>query len=411
MMLKIRPQRGRLDCEGVGPTGELQPRIMKASTQSEANGRRGLLPAILLSAICACVLAGILVAGLWPFHAPLNDVRWLGASNGLSFGKNGSIVSAGLFGTNPSQAGNSCTLEIWLEPHRVDYAGTILAFYQPTDRSTSFSLRQSLGDLKLERRAQDESPKKAKMFVDVFSSLKPVFVTVSSGESGVAIYADGILVRKSSNFKVASSDLTGTLVIGNAPSTADSWSGRVRALAVYDREFLAPEVSQHFLDWTKGKQPVTSDVAIASYRFDEGKGNVVHSRVPSAPNLLIPERFFVLNQQFLEPPWDEFFPGWNYWEDVAINIGGFIPLGLCFGAYFSAIKRIKRATWLTIPFGFAVSLTIEVLQSLLPTRNSGMTDLFTNTFGTALGALMWSWRAKHNWFTLGSSSSIVPTKN
>ena len=86
------------------------------------------------------------------------------------------------------------------------------------------------------------------------------------------------------------------------------------------------------------------------------------------------------------------------WEDVAVNIGGFIPLGFFFGAYFSATRRIKRAIWLTIGMGFVVSLTIEVLQSFLPTRDSGMTDLFTNTLGTALGALLWMWSMKLNWF-------------
>jgi hypothetical protein len=390
---------------------------MKAPTRSAPDGGLGLLPTILLSAICACVLAGILVAGLWPFHAPRNEVSWLSTGNGLSFGKHGSIVSAGRFRASSLQERNAGTVEIWLDPHRVDYAGTILAFYQPTDRSTSFSLRQSLGDLKLEWITPDESPKKkkAKLYVDVFKDLKPVLVTISFDEAGVAIYVDGILVRKSSNFRILRSDLNGQLVLGNAASTADSWAGQVRALAIYRRELQASEVLQYFAAWTEGRppatNPATNEDTIASYRFDEAKGNVVHSQVASAPNLVIPERFFVVNQQFLERPWDEFFPGRSYWEDVAVNVVGFIPLGVCFGGYFAIVRRVKRATWLTIAFGLAVSLTIELLQSLLPTRNSGMTDLFTNTFGTFLGAILWAWSAKQNWFMLGIGSLTVATKN
>ena len=360
---------------------------------------------MLLRAVCAFILLGILVAGLWPFHAPRNEVSWLSQRNGLLFGKYGSIVSAGPFKAHLPRPDRSCSLEIRLEPSRVKASGTILAFYWPESQVVPFALRQSLGDLELLRRSDDplHDAKRVKLYVDdlFLSHQQPVLVTISAGQSGATIYADGALVKKAPNFRLSSEELTGQLVIGNAPATTDEWAGQVSGLALYDRELTVDEVSKHYESWTKGKQAslAESDGAVAYYLFNEGEGNVVHNRVDPATDLLIPERFFVLHEEFLERPWNEYRPDWNYWKDVGINITGFIPLGFFFCAYFLSVRTTKRAVLSTIAFGLAVSLTIEVSQAFLPTRDSGMTDVITNTLGTALGAIVCSWVAQHEWLT------------
>lgn len=359
---------------------------------------------MLLRAVCALILLGILVAGLWPFHAPRNEVSWLSQKNGLRFGKYGSIVRAGPFKVRSSQKDSSCSMEIWLEPRRVKASGTILGFYWPEDQIVPFALRQSLGDLELLRRSDDplRHAKRAKLYVDdlFLSHQQPVLVTISAGQSGTTIYADGALVKKAPNFTFSSQELTGQLEIGNAPATTDEWSGQVSGLAIYDRELTADEVSQHYESWTTGKQAglAGSAGAVALYLFNEGEGSVVHNHIDPAADLLIPERFFVLHEEFLERPWNEYRADWNYWKDVGINIAGFIPLGFFFCAYFSSARTIRGGVLLTIAFGFAVSLTIEVSQAFLPTRDSGMTDIITNTLGTALGAILCAWIAEHQWF-------------
>ncbi len=177
-------------------------------------------------------------------------------------------------------------------------------------------------------------------------------------------------------------------------------------------------MSQDFANWTAGwtatsnttgrSDTAKNDGVVARYLFNEGEGNVVHNQVGPATSLLIPERFFILHEQFLERPWDEFKPGWHYWKDVGINIAGFIPLGFFFRAYFSTMGRSKRTIWLTIALGFAISLTIEVSQAFLPTRDSGMTDLITNTFGTALGAIAYFWCVKHSCFERAGVAWVFP---
>ena len=297
----------------------------------------------LLLAICLLVLCGILVAGLWPFHAPRNEVTWLNGRNGLLFGKHGSIVSASPFKAGDSQDDNSCSLEMWLEPTRVDSGGMILTFYRPDNGLVPFAARQYPGGgLVLERGSQSDLAKRAGTYVgDVFKSVKPVFVTITSGEAGAATYVDGTLVKNFPSFAFSRGDLTGQLIIGNAASTTYTWPGQFKGLAVYDRELTAGEVSQHYATWTENRQAdlAKSGGVVALYLFDERSGNVVHSQVASAPDLLIPERFLVVHKWFLEPFWKEFRPVWSYWKDVGINVAGFIPLGFFFCSYFSFVRQ------------------------------------------------------------------------
>ncbi len=299
----------------------------------------------------------------------------------------------------------ACGLEIWLEPRRVHSSGTILAFYLPESGVSPFALRQSLGDLVIRRTSQDQlhRAEKAKVYADdVFGRQMPVLVAISSGQAGTTVYADGKFVKKYLHFRFSGGDLTGRLIVGNSPVTTDDWSGQVRGLAVYGRELTADEVSSHFANWTKGegKGLAATEGALSLYTFNEEGGNIVHNQIDSATDLLIPDRFFVLHEQFLERPWDEFRQDWNYWNDVGINIAGFIPLGFSFFAYLLTVRKIRRPVLVTVALGFAVSLTIEVLQAFLPTRDSGMTDLITNTLGTALGVLAFKYGAA--WLTRSS---------
>src|SRR5271169_1422240 len=82
----------------------------------------------LQAAICLCILGGILRAGLWPIHAPRNQVIWLTGANGRRFGQHGTILSAGPFSMTDSQPDSPCSIEVWLQPDSISDGGTFLAF-------------------------------------------------------------------------------------------------------------------------------------------------------------------------------------------------------------------------------------------------------------------------------------------
>jgi hypothetical protein len=344
-----------------------------------------------LSLLCASVLVGILTAGLWPFHAPKNEVSWLNNGNGLHFGKYGVILSSQSFSLAGLKDGISCSVEIWLQPTRIDTGGTLLAFYSPESRIVAFSLDQSLDDLFLRRiTVYRQRRAKTKWYIaNIFRKNKQMIVTITSSTQGTAVYVNGILAGTSPRFGLSSKDLTGQLVIGNHPLAHNGWQGQLKGLAIYNRELTPAQVLQHYVSWTTNQQAeIKNEDPAALYLCDEGAGNVLHSHMNSGNDLHIPERYSVMDAPFLELPWDEFEPSWGYCKNVLINISGFVPLGFFFCAYFSSVRRLDRAVLATIVLGGVVSFAIEVLQAFLPTRNSGMTDIITNTLGTAIGAIL-----------------------
>jgi VanZ family protein len=384
--------------EGALPvTSQLNPADSELGIEPAGPGSRlRTLQAI----VFVLVLGGILTAGLWPFHSPKNDVKWLRSGSGLSFGTYGTILSSGVFDMANVGDRAPCTLEMWVESYLPWDTSTLLAFYDPRTHK-QFSLHQHLTNLELRssRRATRDKTNRVgveHLYVDsVFHQGKLVFITVTSDGNQTRVYINGALAVEAAQFPFSAEDLAGELVIANSPVHNDSWEGRFRGLAIYEQEFTPTQVLENYQAWTRNGQPaITADErTTALYLFDEREGNIIHNRVKFGVDLRIPERYTVFDEKFLEPLWDEYFPNWSYLKDVLINIVGFIPLGFVANGFFSSVGKVRRAVLFTILLGCATTLTIEILQAFLPTRDSGTTDLITNTLGTYLGVAVYRWRA------------------
>jgi hypothetical protein len=319
-------------------------------------------------------------------------VSWLVNQNGLLLGRNATLFSSRSLPITAPEGSPETSVEIWLLPRRIWDSGTFLAFYHSENRSL-FSLRQSQTDLLLQTERQNE---KARFYVDdLFRPRRPVFITVTSGRQGTSVYLDGVLAKTATHFLLSTEAFMGRLIVSGSAWQTDSWQGQFLGLAIYHRQLTPKEVLQNYTAWKeKGRPAITEDEHnVALYLFDEHTGSIVHNQSGAGMDLQIPPRYQVIDKIALEPLWSEFSMTRSYWSAAEKNIVGFIPFGFCFYAYLSTALRLKRAALVTVILGAAVSLTIEILQAFLPTRDSGTTDILTNTLGTWVGAVSYGWLA------------------
>lgn len=351
-----------------------------------------------LGAICILILCILLTAGLWPFCAPKNAVRWIAGQNGVQFGRNAIVASAE--GFHSSSPGGDCTLELLLEPADFKSASTFLAFDSSSDPTVPFAVQQRWEDVEIHRAGRDEGGSRVRLWLGTHNAFKfghRTLVTITGGHDSTVLYVNGSRAKVSSDFGLSSDDLTGRLVLGSS-TVRGSWTGRITGLALYDSALTPVEVEEHYQRWIQAESPVAEGERspVALYLFNEGRGDTIHDLTGHGHNLVIPSRYFVLHPQFLASPIGAFedrwsgWRSWSYWANVCLNIAGFVPMGFFFTCYFSLVRPLRRPRISVIAMGLAVSLTIEIGQYFLPTRDSGINDLITNTLGTAIGAVFCS---------------------
>jgi VanZ family protein len=348
------------------------------------------VPPRIIGWFCLITVCATLGAGLWPFCAPENEVIWLNGENAIRFGRHGTALSSGRIDFAGSK-GTACSVELWVQPARTWTTGSILAFYDSADRR-QLILEQDYTDLVLSLGDGDRRAIQRRLWVgDVFRE-QQAFLSVTSDGQETSVYVNGQLALTSPDFQLSSKDLSGQLILANSPLRNHSWPGEVKGLAIYGSELDTPQVLGDYQDWTQLGEPRSrlSDRALALYLFREQGGRIIHSAVPSGINLEIPKRFLVVDQRRFESPLTERHSDQNYRKDIQINVAGFVPLGFVVSLYFVAVRRIKHAAVATILVGATVSFAIEYGQSFLPTRLSGLTDIFTNILGTTLGVLLYS---------------------
>jgi VanZ family protein len=347
-----------------------------------------------LRSVCVALWIGLLVAGLWPFNFfPKNKVEWLEDGNGIHFDWHGQIYTTAsaelLESAVDSSANNSFSIEIWLRPDKAYSWGTVLSIYDPA-RLETFRINQSLTDLVLrgDFRGQNLQPGfKPVWMSEIFKNGQARFVTITSGPPGTTVYLEGAR-EHSTPYAPLAGNFSGRLIVGHSGSENSSWAGTLLALAIYDRALAADEVARHYKAWTEKRAGdlVNAKGIMALYPFGERTGSLVHDQGGSMPDLVIPERFYLLHRRFLSDPSRL---QRSDISDATLNIIGFIPFGFLVALYLlqgAGLPRSKAIVW-AILLGGMTSFLIEFLQAYLPTRDSSYLDLINNILGTAVGAI------------------------
>lgn len=335
--------------------------------------------------VCFLVLAAILVAGLWPFAPfPKNKVSW--AADGLQFVPPSIVLSKTPLRSRTPSLNAPSSLELWFEPAKIG-PGTIVGFYD-FESNRQFRITQFRDGLLLRKTARD-NPVQDGPVIWIRRVLTPgrrMLLSITHGPTGTSAFVDGKLVENSSEFTLRQADVTGQIVLGTSPIYNTAWPGKIYGLAVYDRSLTAPEVRNHYQNWSSYTRSATEPQAL--FLFNERGGKQIENKVSSEAALYIPDDFTLSHEKLLATPWEEFRPVLAYWKDNAVNVLGFVPLGFFFCLFAASKEGKSNSHTKVILFGALISLLIEVLQSFLPTRASGVTDVITNTLGTALGAYL-----------------------
>ncbi len=354
-------------------------------TSLKSSAARALLAALL------SVLAIILVAGLWPFDPfPANNVAWLKGRNGLEFGRNPIVMSKSpLDFTEPKWS--AISLEIWLVPADSWSSRIFFSIYTPENPKRFYMLNYH--NLFIVRRTRPDTTGQWEVAtIGVEKTVppeSPLFITITAGPKSSSIYFNGKLARVFPGYSLSGNDISGQLIFGTSPFDKQTWHGEWRGLAIYGAELSPSDVLAHYQEWVQGHQTELAKGAIPTALFDfhEGEGDKIHDLAGAAPDLFIPKHFSVPHKPILQWPWNEFRPTRSYVLDIAVNIAGFVPLGFLLVAFLWFTTRSRRPILTAILIGALISFTIELLQGYIPQRSSGVTDVITNTLGTAMGAI------------------------
>lgn len=327
-----------------------------------------------------------------------NDIHWLTKPPGIRF------TGYGIAYTDPIKKlnnlnginSNGFSIEIALKPKSYHGKGfnLLFSFHNGNDEKQLVIGQYRSSLIVMNGDDYDHSRKTKRITVKLAEEL-PVsqFVTITSGKDGTGVYLDGRLIRtqRDLTLKIPEGDHA-RLLLGNSVYGKHSWQGDVLGLAIFRYPLSEQETAMHFKNWLKDGNILFAKKYKPDmlYVFDEGNGEKVMDRAGGNIDFHIPSKMKILNKTILSSPWSRKTFNTEFFEDVMINLIGFIPLGFFLNATLAKAGEgfERHGVLITIVFCFFVSLFIEIFQAWIPSRSSDILDLLLNTLGGGVGAFI-----------------------
>jgi len=243
------------------------------------------------------------------------------------------------------------------------------------DRLFNFALRQKWKDLCFMIGADSQDIPQCRLLIEnVFWKPESVWVDIEYDGTVLRSYINGI-ARDSAVYDIPLHWVASyPIVAGNSADLQYPWSGRLDTFALFSQVLPADGRCGGWRndDWAR---------PLLLYNSLDYKGAVIRDGGIGGPvDLFVPEHYRPYRYIFLE-----FFPSF-FPYDIVVNIIGFIPLGFFISLLIrrSQLSTAKRLI-LIVTLGFLLSLAMELLQAYLPTRDSGIADILSNSVGTIPG--------------------------
>lgn len=353
---------------------------------------------VVLLGITFCIGVAMVYFGIrFKGFRPVNRVEWLPAGEGISFSRSAMAFVEGFdVGGADGSAAAGVSIEMVLRSQSLDTSNFqyILSVHAGSDERQLLigQWRQWL----IVMNGDDYDGKKGlqKVYVDLGSDpARGVWLSIVSDGAGTRVYLDGRRVKFNPNLHLffPGQGSGAWLVVGNSVYGRHAWQGAVMGMALYGYALGDETVRSRAAGWgaESGGFGLERDLSpVVFYRFERSADGRVKNLADDRFHLEIPEMLKILKKEFLGFPRVADLGRWAMVKDVMLNLAGFVPLGFMLCAVAGRFKGVwRRYDWMVaVGLAFVFSLSLEVVQAWIPSRDSSLLDLVMNTAGAGVGA-------------------------